>query len=206
LSRVGVLAVVIAFGCHRPLRSAVDGNEAGAEAPVEDAESVDAVESVESSSRDGPRSDVGPPMPSCGGTVTTTGSTPLGAFDATDVNVQVIFTCNSIDVRISDVAIARQLSFSLHPAAAAAAADAGADSILGSQTSNAALTSFQTGGSLLATTAVVTVQAVGDPFGGTPANPGPSGTLQATFTLDQDGFALSGSFSSPYCSTITCQH
>jgi hypothetical protein len=114
--------------------------------------------------------------------------------------VKVIFTCNSINVTISDASAARQLSLVLHPSV-----DGGADTIVGSHDVTAVLTAFQ-GGSIVTTTATVEVSAVGDPFAGTPDNPQPTGTLDATFALDRDGFTLSGSFSSPYCSAMACQH
>jgi hypothetical protein len=195
-ARAAVLGALLIAGCGSKKGSPAD---AAVDTTVDVApESIDDT-AADTVAADRP-TDVTVPQPSCGGTVTGSGSTPSGVFNATDVNVKVIFTCNAINVAISDASAAKQLSLALHPSA-----DGGADTIIGSHDVTAVFTAFQ-GGSIVTTTATLVVSAIGDPFAGTPDNPQPTGTLDATFALDRDGFTLSGSFSSPYCSAMACQH
>jgi hypothetical protein len=133
----------------------------------------------------------------CGGTVDASGTTPSGAFDGTDVHLRVVFVCRRVDVTITDLTTGGVLAFSVRPSS-----DGGVLSLVGQQTVTAA---FAARGSTATTTmATVNVTMADDPFTGGNANAQPTGHMEGTFTLAQDGFSVSGSFSSPYCMNYTC--
>jgi hypothetical protein len=136
---------------------------------------------------------------SCGGTVSSTGTTPLGAFGATDVSLEVGFICRSVSVLLTDKAAGTYVVFSLVPSS-----DGGAFSFLGQHRRDATASRIQ-GGPVFPTKAMVDVTVSDDPFTGSAPDAHPTGRLEATFTLSQDGFALTGSFSSPYCTTSECR-
>jgi len=131
----------------------------------------------------------------CGGTVDAKGGTPSGAFGGTDVHLRVVFVCRRIDVTVTDLTTGDVLAFSLRPSV-----DGGVLSLVGQQVVTAA---FAAGGTTLTTTTTVNVTMADDPFAGN-ANAPPTGHMEGTFTLAQDGFSISGSFSSPYCMNYTC--
>lgn len=135
---------------------------------------------------------------SCGGAVGSAGTTPLGSFGATDVSLEVVFICRAVTVVITDKSSGTYLVFSLVPSS-----DGGSFSFLGQQRRDATVSSIQ-GGPVFPTKVMVDVTVSDDPFTGSVADAHPTGRLEATFTLSQDGFALTGSFSSPYCTTSEC--
>ena len=132
----------------------------------------------------------------CGGTVTAIGNAPAGRFGGTDVHLRVVFVCRRVDVTITDLGTGAVLAFSMRPSV-----DGGALSLVGSQTVTA---TYVAGGSSITTPAAVNVTVADDPFGAGPTDAAPAGHMEASFTLSQDGFSISGSFSSPYCLGYVC--
>ena len=142
---------------------------------------------------------------SCSGTAQVSGSTPVGLFTVNTIYVQVdSSSCEnpgSIRVQIVNEAFTEGVSFGI-----LLQRDSGVGSILGQIPIDVGVFapglpshgSVQTQGTL-------TLTAVDDPRivdlneGDTPV-----GGLSGTIELSQDGFSLSGSFQSPYCSLNIC--
>ena len=128
----------------------------------------------------------------CQGTINASGTTPIGPFSATSVSVYA--NCSTVPVSLFDSCSAASLTLVLP-----GSADAG----LGQQSVRANLIqpSSQT---VIVTTATVDLSEHGAPPGGGGGSGQAGDRWTGTFTLDQDGFSVSGSFSSPTCGS-QCQ-
>jgi hypothetical protein len=155
----------------------------------------------------------GHPGASCGGTINVSGTSPEGPFTATSVFVQVSIyssTCNQgLEFIVGDAATGSAFIFQLR----VDSADGGAPIRLGktSATTQFSGRSNNDAGLFQATTtAMVDItaadsppfatceQAVGDPIDlGT-------GNVALTLMMTQDGFAMTGTLSTPFCSCSTC--
>jgi hypothetical protein len=142
---------------------------------------------------------------SCGGTALVTGDTPGGVFNADTVYAVVdAVSCSrpgSIGVSISNSAFTTTLGFTVYLQPGASVS-----SFLGTSAVTAAVfmpTLPQHGSAL--TQGTVTLTIADDPLAAI-ANPdgAVTGIVAGTVTFVQDGFSLSGSFQSPYCSQNVC--
>ena len=133
------------------------------------------------------------PLMGCGGTVDATGSTPLGAFRAEVVRV-TYFRCGpsaTVSMESTDkqvLALGATLPFG-----------DGGPSIAPGPISTIATLSAPPSHSILRTTGTLTVDAADVPGvgGGTPG-------MTGTFALSNDGFSMTGMFSTPYCWVDVC--
>jgi hypothetical protein len=147
---------------------------------------------------------------SCGGGVTVTGATPLGAFAATSVRSEVAVDsaiCKAgVRVLIADDAAGLILELAI----AAWPVDGGQTLALGPRTVGASL--FRTSNGTATTTVAAMDLTAADAEAlslcadhlNDPGNASVSGGLTATFDLSRDGFALTGSVMLPYCACRRC--
>lgn len=133
--------------------------------------------------------------PPCGGTVTATGTTPAGAFDGTLMSTMYDGCTNGVGVWIGDATHGLLFTFS----APYQTTDGGAPVVPGDATARGELDSAQPPAVLARTSGTVSVTAA-DFLAG---DAGLSGQVTGSFQFSQDGFALSGTFSSPYCRHMT---
>ena len=179
---IRLFLAALLLGCSSSPQSQTDGGSDSVDAPHEVGVEIGVDASIEART--------------CGGSVTSSGSTPAGAFGGTNVYLRVVFVCRRVEVTIVDQATGASLAFSLSPST-----DGGTPSLLGSQT---VPSTFTGGGPNVTTSALVNVTMADDPFDAGATSAPPAGELAATFTLSPDGFSVSGSFSSPYCAGYTC--
>jgi hypothetical protein len=149
----------------------------------------------------------------CGGTVSGSGSTPLGPFMPTAVRVTVAATCpatgvehnlSSIDFQIGSGPDFARVTFNDQP-------DAGSVAFVGSHEIRARFTSFSPcailpGGMSTTVTSVLTDGTAQITMGDDPnvAAAAGAGTVSGTFSFSGAGQSGSGSFSSPYCAFDPC--
>jgi len=123
----------------------------------------------------------------CQGTVDASGMTPMGRFSAASIGVYT--NCSTIQVSLFDGCSGASLGLVIPYSV---------DSGVGQQSVRANLLP-PNGGPLTSSSGTIDISELGDPRGLLSGTGQPSGQLTATFTLQQDGFSISGSFSSPYC-------
>jgi hypothetical protein len=154
------------------------------------------------------------PGANCGGTVDVSGSSPEGPFAATSVYAEVSInssTCNQgLLFIVGDAATGSAFMFRMR----VDSADGGAPVPLGKTSAIVAFSgrSNNDAGLFQATTgAIVDVTAAdAPPFAtceqalGDPIKLG-TGNVAMTVTMTQDGFAMTGTLSTPFCSCSTCQ-
>jgi hypothetical protein len=131
----------------------------------------------------------------CGGTVTATGTTPAGSFAGTLVSAMYDDCSNGVAVFIGDNAGGLIFTFS----APYQTTDGGAPIIPGDAAAHGELDSVQPPTVLARTSGTVNVTAADY----LPTDAGLSGQVSGSFQFSQDGFGLSGTFSSPYCRHMT---
>ena len=139
-----------------------------------------------------------PERPPCGGTVEATGTTPAGTFTASTIWAQY-YPCG-IDVSFS-IRDAGGLSLQLR--SRVRLADGGADLAMETDTANATLTAPAPSPSTWMTSGTVTIASGNNP-GRYDYDAGTRPGITGTFALTDDGFSLSGSFSTPYCWLDVC--
>ena len=153
------------------------------------------------------------PGANCGGTVDVTGTSPDGPFTATSVYAQVSINSSScrqgLEFFVGDAATGSAFQFQLR----VDTVDGGAPVPLG-KTSATVLFSgrYSTDAGLFQATTGATIditsadpppfarceQALGDPI-----NLG-TGNIAMTIMMTQDGFAMTGTLSTPFCSCTAC--
>ena len=131
----------------------------------------------------------------CGGTVTASGTTPAGAFDGTLVTAMYDGCSNGVAIWIGDAANGLVFNFS----AAYQTTDGGAPIVAGDAAARGELDRANPPAVLARTSG--TVDVIAADF--LPAEATLSGQVSGTFVFSQDGFALSGTFASPYCRHMT---
>jgi hypothetical protein len=132
---------------------------------------------------------VSPPQ-GCGGTITASGTTPSGPFTAESVSV--VYDCgNRIVVSAGDAAHGLVIVAS----AALSLADGGMQVVAGDLAATGELDSLGSSAVLARTSGTLTVTAA-DYLA---ADAGVGGQATGSFSFMQDGFSLTGQFSSPYC-------
>jgi hypothetical protein len=153
------------------------------------------------------------PGANCGGTVDVTGTSPEGPFTATAVYAQVSINSSScrqgFEFFVGDAATGSAFEFQLR----VDSADGGAPVPLG-KTSATVLFSgrYSTDAGLFQATTGATIDitaADSPPFArceqaqGDPIKLG-TGNIAMTIMMTQDGFAMTGTLSTPFCSCSTC--
>jgi hypothetical protein len=140
-----------------------------------------------------------PPVPACqliytcGGVVSATGSTPAGAFAADAVGATVNPCAGFISVALADDAHIASVVLGIpYPVP-----DAGTEVPLGDVSVTATLVSDAFLPSEPSTAGTVDVTAADYPE--VAGDAGPPGHIAGSFTLAQDGFSLTGTFSTSYC-------
>ena len=128
-----------------------------------------------------------------------TGTTPRGSFSATDIFLETVFPCRRVDVYVTDWGSGNLLGFSVLKSGMGPPAN-----LVGTQSGSATLSPIG-GGTLMLTTVDVNVTSADDPFATGASDAQPMGRMEATFALTQNGFSITGSFSSAYCSARMCQ-
>jgi hypothetical protein len=138
-----------------------------------------------------------PRIVGCGGTVQASGTSPVGPFTATGLNVAILQNCAAVYVDILDESSGAILGFSLPLPTADAdmVFQMSGDTVFGSFSSPA----LNGGGRKVDAPTKVTFTG-SDPFAAPDAG-GSWGTLDGTFETvpGTTGISISGSFSSPYC-------
>ena len=153
------------------------------------------------------------PGANCGGTIDVSGTSPEGPFTATSVYAQV--SINSSSCRqglvfiVGDAVTSSAFTFTLR----IDTVDGGAPVPLGKTSATVAFSgrsNTDAGLFQATTTAIVDVTAADSPpFGrceqafGDPIALG-TGNVAMTVTMTQDGFAMTGTLSTPFCSCSTC--
>ena len=153
------------------------------------------------------------PGANCGGTVDVTGTSPDGPFTATSVYAQVSINSSScrqgLEFFVGDAATGSAFEFQLR----VDTVDGGAPVPLG-KTSATVLFSgrYSTDAGLFQATTGATIDitaADSPPFArceqaqGDPIKLG-TGNIAMTIMMTQDGFAMTGTLSTPFCSCSTC--
>jgi hypothetical protein len=131
----------------------------------------------------------------CGGTVTATGTTPAGAFEGTLMSTMYDGCSNGVGVWIGDTTNGLLFTFS----APYQTTDGGAPIVPGDATARGELDRVQPPTVLARTSGTVSVTAADF----LPGDAALGGQVSGSFQFSQDGFALSGTFSSPYCRRMT---
>jgi len=133
----------------------------------------------------------------CGGTAQASGTSPVGPFMATGLNVLILQNCNAVQVTALDDGSGASFEFSLP----LPNRDAGTQfQMTGATVFGSFSSPTLDGGRAVQVSTTVTFMG-SDPFGA-PAGGGSWGTLDGTFetVTGATGVSISGSFSSPYCS------
>jgi hypothetical protein len=131
----------------------------------------------------------------CGGSVEATGATPAGTFNATMVSAR-FGACDSVLVTIGDQTEQLSLSFSvaLHTADGGTVAT-GTQTVIADLHDNRGRTTSTLTSETTSADDVYAREAVD----AGPLDGGIQGQIAGTFKLSQDGFAIAGAFSTPYC-------
>jgi hypothetical protein len=131
----------------------------------------------------------------CGGTVTAVGTTPVGSFAGTLVSAMYDGCSNGVTVLIGDES--NGLLFTV--SAPYQTTDGGAPIVPGDAAARGELDRADPPAVLARTSGMVAVTAADF----LAADATLSGQVSGTFVFSQDGFALSGTFASPYCRHMT---
>jgi hypothetical protein len=133
------------------------------------------------------------PLQSCGGTVTGSGTSPTGAFSAGSVYAVVVACSSEVEIFVYDAAGYARLTFTF-----SYTSDAGTVDPSGLQAANAYFDGPPRGARLVTSAGSVDVTTATDPAAGVDAGVA-WGMIGGTFSAPNDGLAISGSFSTPYC-------
>jgi hypothetical protein len=131
----------------------------------------------------------------CGGTVAATGTTPAGSFDGTLLSTIYDGCMNGVGVWIGDASSG--LVFTVW--APFRTTDGGAPIVPGDAAARGELDRSQPPAVIARTSGTMTVTAADF----LPSDATLGGQVNGSFQFSQDGFALSGTFSSPYCRHLT---
>ena len=146
---------------------------------------------------DSPADSVNPTsaIQACGGSVTATGTTPAGTFQASEVSARY-GACDAVLVTIGDQLDQLSLSFSiaLHIADGGTVA-AGTETVIANLQDNRGHTTSTFTTEMTSADDVYAREAVDAGL----LDGGIQGRITGNFTLSQDGFAITGTFSTPYC-------
>jgi hypothetical protein len=154
-----------------------------------------------------------PLVATCGGSVTMIGATPLGAFAATaarsEIAVDSAICKAGINIRIADDVAGLILELTI----AAWPVDGGHTLVLGERTVPALLFRIRNGPATTSMTTIAAMDLTAADAGALsicgehlydPSSASLTGALSATIALSQDGFALTGTVTLPYCACRRC--
>jgi hypothetical protein len=139
-----------------------------------------------------------PDRPPCAGSVETTGTTPADPFAASTIWAEYYPCGIDVTLWIHDAG-----AFALQLVARVQVADGGADLEPGAVTAKARLFALAPSSGDWSTSATLTITSANNPYG-YDYDAGTRPAMAGTFALTDDGFSLSGSFSTPYCAFSIC--
>ncbi|HEY7370742.1 MAG TPA: hypothetical protein VIF57_01095 [Polyangia bacterium] len=139
-----------------------------------------------------------PDRPPCGGTVETTGTTPAGPFTASTVWAEYYPCGIDITLWIHDGS-----AFALQLVARVQLADGGANLETEAVAAKAKLFALAPSTGDWTTSGTLTITSANNPYN-YDYDAGTRPGIAGTFALSDDGFSLSGSFSTPYCAFSIC--
>lgn len=134
-----------------------------------------------------------PERPPCGGTVEATGTTPAGTFTASTIWAKYYPCGVDITLVVRDTG-----GLSLQLVSRVQLADGGADLVVQTDMAKVKLSAPAPSSSTWTTSGAITISSGNNP-GLYDYDAGTRPGVAGTFTLNTDGFSLSGSFSTPYC-------